>query len=246
MNNLSLIKSHRVCNIGDMTFQRARTQEQRDERRRAIASVARGMLDEMPVAQLSLNELSRRVGLARSNILRYYESREAILLEILDQRMDEWAASVGRALEADGADRAAGGEGEVSAVAALLAESLAARPVLCDLICAQAGVLEQGVSTGLIVEHKRAVTASVRRVARALAGRLPGLDDGAAYEALTILLLLTVGGWPVSRPSAALQAAYDSDPEIAAARIDFSEGLARFLCVILTGLLAERAAAERA
>lgn len=34
---------------------------------------------------MSLNELSRRAGLARSNVLRYSESREAILLELLDR-----------------------------------------------------------------------------------------------------------------------------------------------------------------
>ncbi|MEU6392218.1 hypothetical protein [Streptomyces sp. NPDC046939] len=34
----------------------------------------------MPVAKVSLNGLSRRVGLAKSNVLRYFESREAILL----------------------------------------------------------------------------------------------------------------------------------------------------------------------
>jgi AcrR family transcriptional regulator len=42
------------------------------------------MLTEMPVAQITLNELSRRVGLAKSNVLRYFESREAVLLELLD------------------------------------------------------------------------------------------------------------------------------------------------------------------
>lgn len=36
------------------------------------------MLSEMPVAKLSLNELSRRIGLAKSNVLRYFESREAV------------------------------------------------------------------------------------------------------------------------------------------------------------------------
>jgi AcrR family transcriptional regulator len=35
------------------------------------------MLTEMPVAQTTLDELSRRVGLAKSNVLRYFESREA-------------------------------------------------------------------------------------------------------------------------------------------------------------------------
>jgi hypothetical protein len=44
--------------------------------------LAAAMLREMPVAELSLNELSRRVGLAKSNVLRYFETREAVLLEL--------------------------------------------------------------------------------------------------------------------------------------------------------------------
>ena len=68
-----------------MTFQRARSEEQREIRRRAILDTASAMLDEMPVAEVTLNELSRRVGLAKSNVLRYFESREAVLLELLDR-----------------------------------------------------------------------------------------------------------------------------------------------------------------
>ncbi|MGW3960665.1 TetR/AcrR family transcriptional regulator [Amycolatopsis sp. NPDC005003] len=72
------------------TFQRARSAEQREERRRTIL----GMLDEMPVAEVTLNELSRRVGLAKSNVLRYFESREAVLLELLDRALGTWLAEV--------------------------------------------------------------------------------------------------------------------------------------------------------
>src|SRR5215212_6142162 len=73
-----------------MTFRRARNEEQREVRRQAILSTAEAMLAEMPVAALSLNELSRRVGLAKSNVLRYFESREAVLLELLDTAWREW------------------------------------------------------------------------------------------------------------------------------------------------------------
>ena len=71
-------------------FQRARSKEQREVRRRAILDTAAAMLAEMPAAQLTLNELSRRVGLAKSNVLRYFESREAVLLELLDALSREW------------------------------------------------------------------------------------------------------------------------------------------------------------
>jgi len=66
------------------SFKRARSEEQRTQRRRMILDTTAAMLAEMPVAHVSLNELSRRVGLAKSNVLRYFESREAVLLELLD------------------------------------------------------------------------------------------------------------------------------------------------------------------
>src|SRR3954467_13025473 len=77
-----------------MTFQRARSDEQRAERRRTILATAETMLTEMPVAQLSLNELSRRVGLAKSNVLNYFESREAVLLELVDTETAAWVQSL--------------------------------------------------------------------------------------------------------------------------------------------------------
>src|SRR5215468_9769008 len=82
-----------------MTFQRARSDEQREVRRQAILSTAAAMLTEMPVAKLSLNELSRRVGLAKSNVLRYFESREAVLLELSITETRQWVTDLEPHLE---------------------------------------------------------------------------------------------------------------------------------------------------
>src|SRR2546430_7206322 len=76
-------------------FRRARSDEQREIRRQAILRVAADMVATMPVAELSLNELSRRVGLAKSNVLRYFESREAVLLELLDSAWRDWLSRLG-------------------------------------------------------------------------------------------------------------------------------------------------------
>ena len=77
-----------------MAFQRARSEEQREIRRQAILDTAAAMLDVMPVSEVSLNELSRRAGLAKSNVLRYFESREAILLELLDRATKLWLSEL--------------------------------------------------------------------------------------------------------------------------------------------------------
>ena len=81
-------------------FQRARSEEQREARRQAILGAAAAMLAEMPVAEVTLNELSRRAGLAKSNVLRYFESREAVLLELLDSAWQDWLAQLDAELAA--------------------------------------------------------------------------------------------------------------------------------------------------
>ena len=63
-------------------FQRARRPEQREARRQAILDAAAAMLAESSVTEVSLRELSKRVGLAKSNVLRYFESREEVFLEL--------------------------------------------------------------------------------------------------------------------------------------------------------------------
>ena len=51
-------------------FQRARTDEQRAARRDAILDVARRLVVDEGVAHVSLNEIAREVGLAKSKVLR--------------------------------------------------------------------------------------------------------------------------------------------------------------------------------
>ena len=134
-----------------VTFQRARTDEQRSQRRRQILDTAAGMLAEMPVAGLSLNELSRRVGLAKANVLRYFESREAVLLDLLDAEIAEWIAGLEQVPPRDrGTPRERGDH-----LADIWATSMANRPVLCDLLSAQGAVLEQNISTDVGIQHKR-------------------------------------------------------------------------------------------
>ena len=147
------------------TFQRARSEEQREVRRRAILGTAAAMLAEMPVAEVTLNELSRRVGLAKSNVLRYFESREAVLLELLDSAWQEWLTALEAGL-GGAIDTAAPPAGRGDQLAAALATSLAGRPVLCDLLSAQAAVLERNVSTQVAATFKRAALANISRLGR--------------------------------------------------------------------------------
>lgn len=218
-----------------MSFQRARSEEQREERRRAILTTTSQMLTEMPVAQVSLNELSRRVGLAKSNVLRYFESREAILLDLLDRELADWVEELDSSLTAT---PAAEGEAPGDAVAGRLAATLAARPIMCDLISAQAAVLERNISADVAVRHKRTTNRTVEGLLAAIRRVLPELNEDDAYQIVAIALLMTSGAWPHSQPSEALLAAYAAHPELAATQTDFEVFVRETLELVIGGLLA--------
>ncbi|MEU4242501.1 TetR family transcriptional regulator [Actinoplanes sp. NPDC026619] len=215
-----------------MTFQRARSDEQREVRRRAILETAAAMLAEMPVADLSLNELSRRVGLAKSNVLRYFESREAVLLELLDDFLQKWLAELPGELAA-GIDAGRPAAQRAEQLADVLSRSLAGRVVLCDLFGAQGGVLEHNVSAEVVRRHKRASHDSLARMVDLLRRHLPELGDGTQTTCLQALIMAGALSTYCS-PSASVLAVYQAEPELALLHTDLRTALR---LGIVTGIL---------
>ncbi|MEU1340581.1 TetR/AcrR family transcriptional regulator [Streptomyces sp. NPDC005827] len=194
----------------------------------------------MTVAELSLSAPSRRlVRPAKADVLRYFESREAVLLELLEllaTQVADWVAELERqAVPTGGGSRERGDR-----LADLPASSMARRPVLCDLLGSQAAVLEHNVSAEVAIRHKQTAGKSLGNLV-ALAGRyLPELGDDGAATLVETTLLMDVAARPCSRPPQAVLAAYASDPALAAMRIDFTGTVRRTAEVTASCLLARK------
>jgi AcrR family transcriptional regulator len=215
-----------------VTFQRARSEEQREIRRRAVLDTAAAMLDEMPVAEVSLNELSRRVGLAKSNVLRYYETREAVLLELLDRFLRDWLAALAGELTA-GIDPGLPAADRARLLAGILSRSLADRPVLCGLFGAQGGVLEQNVSVEVVTRHKRESLEILADLTTLIREHVPELGDGTQAYCLQVLVLAGALSAYLP-PPAGVVAAYRADPSLAVLDTDLHGAL--HLAVTMTTL----------
>ncbi len=223
----------------DTTFRRARSDEQRAIRRQTILDTAAAMLEEMPVAELSLNELSRRVGLAKSNVLRYFDSREAVLLDLLDSLTRAWLEQLSGELPSAVSARA-GFERRAEQLAGALARSLAERPVLCDLLSAQAAVLEHNVSSDSIASFKRGGVAHATTLVGLIRQALPELSEDQAWRLVLAAVLLTSSLWAHATPPQAVLDAYEQIPELSSMRVDFAPGLEDFLATMAIGLHARR------
>jgi AcrR family transcriptional regulator len=236
------------------SFARARTEEQRAARRAAILEVAASMLATSRVAEFSLNELARRVCLAKSNVLRYFDSREAVLRELLGLEYDAWINAIESDLAAlpprgNGSDcrqmDASSQDDRIDTVARIVARTAAARPLMCELLSSATLILEHNVSAESAAQYKRRALTRADRLVRLLAEELP-INDQDSQVQLAGAVNIAIGGfWPLSRPSPGMLAAYQSHPELAAYRLDFETMLCQFLAVVMTGLIARQGGQRR-
>src|ERR1700689_4966611 len=91
------------------TYQRARRPEQKLERRDAILGAARELALRDGVRTVSLADIAARVGIHKSALLRYFETREQIFLELPAAAWREWTAALHAGLDAAALDPAAPG-----------------------------------------------------------------------------------------------------------------------------------------
>lgn len=216
------------------TFQRARSDEQRAQRRQAILATAQSMLQDMPVADLSLNELSRRVGLAKSNVLRYFDSREAVLLELMVSSVAEWSGHLAETIPAT-VSRRAGFPRRAEQLAAVVTRSLVERPVLCDLMSAQAAVLERNVSAEAVTKCKLESIAEAERLADVIRDALAELSDDAVWRYVMGVWLTTSALWAYARPTEAVRQAHQHE-RLQRVQLEFPVALEDYLTTLAMGL----------
>lgn len=208
------------------TFLRARRPEHKQQRREAILAAARELARTSGVRNVSLGGLADAVGLAKSNIVRYFGTREEIYLELLGEEWRQWTEVMSARLhDAEGADD----------VVAALAETIVARPLFCDLLSQVSTTLERNVSVPAARTFKRTVHDRLAEMGAEIA-RATNLTEREGRE-----LVAAAGGlagmlYPAANPSPALAQVYAEDPELDAAHPQLPTTLIRVLSALAAGL----------
>jgi AcrR family transcriptional regulator len=201
-----------------MAYQRARSPEHKEERREAILAAARALAAERAVRDVSLGDIARRVDLAKSNVLRYFESREDVFLTLLRREWETWTAEAREHPDAAG-----------------LARTLAARPFFCDLLGEQSAVLERNVSAETVRAFRAASIDLVRALGAEVAATC-GLSTADAFEVVGASLLLTASLYPLTNPPPHVVAIYAETPGLL--QPDFEGRLRGLVATLIAGYLA--------
>jgi AcrR family transcriptional regulator len=217
---------------GPAGFQRARSAQHKEQRAGDLMSAARSLAAGGGARTVTLTAIAERAGVHVSGVRRYFDSREDILLALAAEQYDEWADAVAQLLgerEVDGPD----------ALAAVLARSLLARPLLCDLQAHVPLSLERESSTGTIRAFKLTALAATDRMAAAVDSALPALGRTAAFELVAGTLMIAAPLWQMAHPSAAARQLYAEDPRLAGAVLEFLPWLTRLVAAMAAGLAAD-------
>ena len=224
------------------TFQRARRPEQKRQRQDAILDAARELALRHGVRNVSLADIADLVGIHKSALLRYFETREQIFLELTAQAWRDWARALHAELDgaSAGSARSATSAGSAALVADVVARSFADRPLLCDLIPHTALNLERNVSPDGVRRYKLTSLGAVSNAAGLVHRVLPDLTAEECHEFISAMANLAGSLWQISNPPPALAELYASDPELAHARVDLAPRLRRTATVLLAGFVPSR------
>ena len=217
--------------MAPLTFQRARTEENKRRRAAALVEAARSLAVETGVASVTLTAVAGRAGIHYSAVRRYFTSHKEVLLHLAAEGWVRWSETVCEKL-------AEPGPMSPSRVAETLANGLVADPLFCDLLA----------NLHLHLEHEVHIDTCRRNPADHRRGRdlTGGRDRACATRARALGCLrhldsrVLVGGRFLADrqpPGAAIGRLRRGTGRLAArVEIDFASALTRVLTATCIGL----------
>ncbi|MFJ6984514.1 MULTISPECIES: TetR/AcrR family transcriptional regulator [unclassified Streptomyces] len=232
-------------------FERARSPQAKKAREAAILDAAVRLARARGVRDVTLTDIATEVGMHKSAMLRYFETREEIFLRLSAAAWVEWSGAVRAELAALRPEPAADADAAVEVpvdstargVAVLLADSLVARPLFCDLLAHTPLNLERNVSFEAVRSFKLSTIAEVTAIGAAL-GAVLALDGDRATSVVATATAMAGALWQMAAPGTRLRAFYEAEPDLAHAVVDVAPRLADILTALLTGYGATASGAD--
>jgi AcrR family transcriptional regulator len=228
--------------VAQLTFQRARTEENKRRRAAALVEAARSLAVETGVASVTLTAVAGRAGIHYSAVRRYFTSHKEVLLHLTAEGWVRWSDTVCEKLAEPGTESAM----SPSQVAETLANGLASDPLFCDLLANLHLHLEHEVHIDRVLEIRRTIAAAAISLADAIERALPVLGRSGAFDILIAAYSLAAAFWHIANPPERLSDVYAEEPESLPPEwnIDFASALTRVLTATCVGLSSGSASTE--
>jgi AcrR family transcriptional regulator len=208
-------------------FQRARSPAAKQIREQAILDAAVALGSERGIRSVTLTDIADAVGMHKSAMLRYFETREQIFLVLTASGWRNWSQALCAGLQATSPDASA------ITIASTFASSLVARPMFCDLL-AQAPInLERNVSLQSVRTFKLVTLDAVGQIGAELRRLRPSMSEEHSTDVIATAVSLAGAFWQMATPGAEIEKLYREDPRLSHAIVDVEPRLVRILTPLI-------------
>ncbi len=214
-----------------MNWQRARTNEMKSERKDAICSAAFNLFKQNGYENVSFNGIAAEAGFTKSNMYRYFSSREEIFLNIFSSQFEVWSDDYCNQLKKLNQDVA------VERFAKVWVNSFKSRPQFLDLIPILFISLERNSSFEQLVKFKRLAKDRLYLIAIEISRIYPEFDIENSFRLLNLGYAATSNFWAASTENDILKKVYRSK-EFKPLKTDFKNDLTAAVEVAVYGLKA--------
>ncbi len=208
-----------------MTWQRARSPEQKAERSDKIVDAAAELFDEYSLDGLSMNALAKRAGMGKASLYHYFATKEHVFLELFKREGDAWIANVIEQLEKLG-------KSDADSVAHVIATETVRHERLRRLAIVLHHVLDNFASPATRQDFKLYMLEPLEHFADCLQTCLPGVTRANAMLFFMQHHALVVGLAPFSDPDALLDSG-KNDARLAIFQLEFAEVFEHSLAALL-------------
>lgn len=207
--------------------QRARSDAAKLQRREHILSTALALWHTRTFATFTMAEVAAQSGLAKGTLYLYFETKEELLLVLLEAQLDAWFTTL--------AARLAGGPYDVAQAAELISTTTAQQPALARLLPITSSILEHNIALATARAYKERLLARSAHSAALLEQQLTFLDPGDGIWLLLQIYALIVGLGQMADPAPVVCTVLD-DPQMAPLRVEFVSAFRRAITALLRGI----------
>lgn len=217
-----------------MNWQRATTDDKKSERKEAIYNAALSLFKKKGYDGVSFNAIALEAGFTKSNMYRYFSSKEEIFLNIFKSLFEDWAIDCTQRLQALEQNP------EASKFAQAWVASHTSHPQFLDLTTILFISLEANSSYEQLLEFKTRSMELLYQLAVEISKVYPQFDNEKAFRFLTLSFAASGNYWAAeSKQNEALHKIYSLEP-FKDMKPDYEMNLTASVEVIIRGLLARK------
>lgn len=213
-----------------MDWQRATTDEQIESRKNDIFKAALSLFKERGYENVSFNGIAKEANFTKSNMYRYFKSKEDIFLSIFGEMFNTWQTDYIGELKRLNANES------YVVFAQTWVDSYLKYPNFLDLIPLLFTSLEKNSSYNQLIKFKRMSKELLYHVALEVGRIYPSLNPDRAFKLINSSFATTSSFWASNFQNETLKEIYEQD-EFKFLKPNFKEDLTSSIEIFLRGLL---------